>query len=105
MLPEFIFCDSPEIPGPGMVLSTKSPFVIGKVVKFDSDEKLRAWGRENGDYYFMKIPGYNIAIYYYDALADGTIELEDTIKAMCEFYKYEKISKNAGYYKRNKTTA
>lgn len=64
VLPPFIFIDSaPEFPGAGLIMQTKPPYYMGKVLKCRSREEYERFVNET-DYSFGRVEGYRICILF-----------------------------------------
>lgn len=101
-LPKFLFVDSPEIKGAGLILSTSIPYQIVKLTKFNKPEDFELF-RMQSNKPFEPVPGYMIVLQEYAAL-DKSKPIEDIkplLQEMALYYLETKIEPNKGYYKRN----
>lgn len=100
-LPQFIFFDTPALPGAGFVLCTDQPFYIAKVWKFYSIDKMRSFIEERNfsDWNIVHVPGYNIILTYFTNLhahnSPPKGPVKETLQHMAAFYLKEKIEPNA----------
>ena len=103
---EFLFVENPEsMPGPGLILQTKPPFLLGKVVNFKTREEMKIYLTRKGGLGFIKnCPGYLVCVIPIEPLMySETIMNNEVIRAyegMANFYLEKKIKRNEGYYKR-----
>ena len=105
-LPEILFSDASGFAGSGILISTRKPFNVGKVIKHDNNQKMDAfmskWNLHNK---CGVIPGYNILVYWIgtlDIILDITPSGEHVpdivlpeLKKMATFYESEHVKKSA----------
>lgn len=108
MIPDFLFCENKSaLPGAGLILSTKAPFWIGQLIKFDSKYALEDFQRAN-----PKILSYGKP-YHYNILIAGIGCLKDDLRfydtpdevahiyrLMADFYLENNIKNNETRFKR-----
>ncbi len=109
---EFLFVENPEsMPGPGLILHTRPPFLLGKVVNYKSNDEMhehlmRMIENGKGKFQYGRCPGYNIIIIPAASLEEFEdmrgAEMHYRLFHMGQFYLNKKIMKNEGYYKRYK---
>ncbi len=106
-LPKFLFCENRnELPGAGIVLLTKEPFIIGKVWKYRSRDEMTSAIARIDTFGHAIVPGYNICIHFGGtiygekitaALAER-LKAGATMKEMAQFYLQEKIMDKQSWY-------
>lgn len=110
-LPEIIFSDATGFPGSGILICTRPPYNVGKVIKHDNNEKMddfiTKWGLQEKS---GIIDGYNILIYWIGTLGNiyDIVPSRDNIpdsvipelKKMAMFYEAETVKKNAKRFER-----
>lgn len=108
-LPEFLYCENKsELPGPGIVLQTKFPWIIGRVVYYDGYEEMVHTIAKSDLIAHCIVPDYNICIQFAGALNSHKItvnpaplhQINQTIVDMAQFYLDEKVSEKKGFYKK-----
>lgn len=112
MLPQFLYCQNDaELPGAGLVLYTRPPYYLFKVLKFNQQDAEYFITDTNRVY--LQVPGYRVYLQHYEQLIKpidhifNTVgykeELQIALVAAVSFYKSEKIIPNAYQFKRYKT--
>lgn len=96
------------IEGAGFVMSTQSPFNLGRVLTFkDRDTYLTSM--TNSSWPVLSVPGYMILIQFAGSLLNGRRmlvsdpdmgEIKTQLSEMCDFYYQEKVSAHTGRYKK-----
>src|SRR5215831_331022 len=87
---EFLFAENPEsLPGPGLILRTKPPFLVGKVVNFKTEEDLEEYFDRKGLIGIAKrCQGYRIVIVPIEPLMYSSVimtsEVHRALEGMAE---------------------
>lgn len=102
-LPKFIFAESPEIPGAGLIIGTQRPCYVIKVFKFTKPEEFDRFMLKSPE--SVQVTGYMLAVQYYATIGekDPIFDEEDVkicLNQAAEFYLKERILVNEKYYKR-----
>lgn len=94
--------------GSGYVMSTTSPFYLGRVLTFkDNDGYLSSMA--NNAWPVVTVPGYRILIQFAGSLLNGrrlqltspdASEIKRELGNMADFYYQERIAAHAGYHKK-----
>ena len=104
---EFLFVENPEsMPGPGLIMQNKPPFLMGKVVNFKDRHEMQDYVERKGFLGSAKrCIGYYICIIPIESLMSEPVlnsKMHEAFEGMANFYLEKKIMKNEGYYKRYK---
>jgi hypothetical protein len=107
-LPEYMICQSTELNNPGLILHTKPPFYLGRIITHkDTSEHLDFIVNYNG-VHVSRVLGYNIAIAWAGTLSGSRLTIDQGTRAqinevfdgMAEFFYTERIETHKGYYKK-----
>lgn len=105
---KFLIAENPpSMPGPGLVLCTELPFLIGKVIQFKTPEEVKEFTERRNNYIYAFCKGYRIAIQISKQLTKyvpkgETVNYLEITEAMADYWLNNKILKNESHHKRYK---
>lgn len=108
-LPPYLFCENrKEMPGAGVVLATYEPYIIGRVVQYESFEIMAHTIANSELGAHAIVPGYNVCIQFAGTIRGGVIPAKPKMMqaislqmiAMAQFYLDVKIAEKPGWYKK-----
>jgi len=103
-LARFVYIADPTDSNLNLILHTQYPYVIGKVWAFKTKEEFDSFIKRNDFISIASIDGYRMAVTTYDTLgAKGDLsEVQMIIGGMADFYRTDRIKKNAARFARYK---
>ncbi len=107
-LPEYLICQAKELNNPGLILHTKPPFYLGRIVVHKDTAEHMGFMANYSGLHASVVSGYNIAIVWAGTLTGNKITIDqgtknrikDVFAGMAEFFYTEKVTTHKGYYQK-----